>query len=696
MPSLSFVDRKGWWRWSSALLSLVVLVALGCQQRPATPVVKAPEVVGEQRDASLQLAVELLHQASEFTQFNAALNQINGPLAKQAGAVPTLLDDKTRQLVNDLFQPDAAELEDLEAGLTRPLDAAYLQSCFLFRDAARSLEVNGLAPLDQAALGFAWTMRRVLLHEQQDDGLPPHLVLQRGYGSVRDRALVALELLRQWQIDGCLVVFPKKEGGEALLVGIVLPKKDGVDVALFDPRLGLPVTGPLGIATLADVRAKPEWLQASGIGPEQLKQANARPASSLAALAPRMKVLQDLLGNQEPVILYHDVAGWQRGLSGADLPPATWPSQDKQAPARRLRLFYGKEEGGVDAEQRLIRFTLGNILQPAVLYNYEQMKVLKNLQPAEAQDMLTKVITANLFQRYFVEPRMVLLRGRHDDAMKRADRMSSVIENAASAVPIPDAEFNQQIAQWRDRVKEAYRAGEARGKQIWLEDQYLWALIQPDDAVNPQKFVDRKTMLSHIVLRACREPLGNRADAVKAACWEDKAAKLEAQAEARRQAGKQGGGNQDAVSAWKNARSAWAVFLDRGDLTPAQLGNRVKGASELARQGQRELALSVLEQLHLDLRNALAGRLRLAEANLRLGQPKLAGPAFTKLRADLMVFEKSEQPRKFMQDFLDLARTQPALAHQAKRFEMLLRDWTPDGHLAALRQHVERHLETLK
>lgn len=696
MTSCTIACPKRRSHWPIAILTLTLIFIFGCQQRPAAPVAKGPENSGDQRDASLALAAETLRQATDLPQFSAALNHLNGPLAKQAGAVKTSFDEKNGQLVKDLFQPDATELDYLEAGLMRPLDAAHLQSCFLFRDAARSLEVAGLAPVDQAVLGCAWAMRRVLLHEQQDEGLPPHLVLQRGFGDARDRALIAIELMRQWQIDGCLVTMPKKDGGAALLLGFVLPTKDGTDVALFDPRLGLPVPGPHGIATLADVRGKPELLQASGIALEQIKQATTRLACSLTALAPRMKAVEDLLRSHEQIRLYYDIAESQRRLSASGLTLAAWPVGDKQAPERRLLRFYGKEQGGVDAELRLARFMLSNVLPPAVIYRYEQMKVYSNLQPAQAQDTLTKGITANLFQRYFVEPRMDLLRGRYEDAIKRADRIGNVIEDAAFAAPIHDAAFNQQIAQWRDRVKAAYLAGEAKAKQIWLEDQYLLALMQPDDAANPHK-LERKT-LSHIVLRACREPLANQADALKAACWEDRAAKLAGQAEARRQAGKQGG-SQETVSALKNARSAWTKLLDRADLTPVQIRSRVEDIQVMLRQGQRDLALSLSEQLQLDLHHALHARLRLAEANRHIGQAnqaRLAVAAYVKLRDDATALQNAEQPRKFLQDFLDQVRGQSAGAHLARRVEMLLRNWAPDGHLAALRQTIERHLESMK
>jgi len=671
------------------ILIYAAIFSCGCQQRPAAPVVKGPNNVEDERDASLAMAAETLRQATELPHFSAALNHMNGPLAKHAGAAPTHFDDKTRQLVEGILRANPSEMEYIEAALMRPLDAAYLQSCFLFRDAARALEVAGSSPLDQAVLGCSWVMRRVLLHEQQDEGLPPHLVLQRGFGDARDRALVVAELLRQWQIDCCLVTVPSKDGGESTLLGIILPKKDGVDMALFDPRLGLPVAGPQGIATWAEIRAKPELLPAGGIAAAQVKQAAARPACSISALAPRMKATEELLRGHEQVHLHYDIAELERRCGATELTLAGWPVADKQAPGQRALRFYGKEEGGIDTEQRFARYAISTVLPSAVMYRYEQMKVLTNLPP-DARDTLTKGVTANLFQRYLVEPRLALLRGRHEDAIKRVDRIGNVIEDAAFAAPIHDTAFNQQIAQWRDRVKDAYLAGEQKAKQIWTEDQYLLALLQPDDSIHPQK-LERK-MLSQIVLRACREPLGNQADGIKAACWEDRAAKLEAQSEARRQTGKQGG-SQEAISAWKNARSAWAKFHDRAALTPAQLRVRIESINAVALQGQRDVALSLCDQLHLDLHHALHARQRLAEANRRLNQPKLAVQWFTELRDDLTALEKYEQPRKFLQDFREQVRGQ---THQLRRVDLLLRDWTPDGHLAALRQSVERRLESLK
>src|SRR5438132_12750247 len=120
--------------WAAMALLAPMLVSLvgGCT-RPAAPT-KAPAVLPEQRDASVQLALDLFHEAQSASQFRAALNQVSGALATQA-AKSAALDDAARKLAQELLRADAAELDDLDAGSPRPLDAVYLESCFLFRAA---------------------------------------------------------------------------------------------------------------------------------------------------------------------------------------------------------------------------------------------------------------------------------------------------------------------------------------------------------------------------------------------------------------------------------------------------------------------------------------------------------------------------------------------------------------------------------
>ena len=105
---------------------------------------------------------------------------------------------------------------------------------FLFRDAARSLEIPPLTgaggkiakrlPLDYAIAGFDWVVRQVRLSDPKipDAGeqAPPAAILRRGIGSALQRAQVFLALLEQFGLEeadtsglqGCLVYRPDEKG----------------------------------------------------------------------------------------------------------------------------------------------------------------------------------------------------------------------------------------------------------------------------------------------------------------------------------------------------------------------------------------------------------------------------------------------------------------------------------------------------
>ena len=124
------------------------------------------------------------------------------------------------------------------------------------------------------------------LHEQADEGLPVMFVLRRGFGSALDRGLVFLVLLRQFQIEGCLLAAPKDPAG-TILVGMQLPDKQNPALFLFDPRLGRPVPGPgtKGIATLSDVQADPKLLTASGLAMDDVAKLEAFQVTPLEVLS---------------------------------------------------------------------------------------------------------------------------------------------------------------------------------------------------------------------------------------------------------------------------------------------------------------------------------------------------------------------------------------------------------------------------
>src|SRR5262249_15613661 len=136
--------------------------------------------------------------ATDPSSFRGPLRQVEEH-AKANPKVKASLELKPEQkaALREPFNLDAADLEEVEDTTFRPLDAYHLFSCFLLREAAKPIEVQGLPQRQQAAAALAWVMRQVMLQENDAALLPPHLVLGRGYGSARERALVFLSLLQQ-------------------------------------------------------------------------------------------------------------------------------------------------------------------------------------------------------------------------------------------------------------------------------------------------------------------------------------------------------------------------------------------------------------------------------------------------------------------------------------------------------------------
>jgi hypothetical protein len=685
------------YRPSTVAICLVALLA-GCS-RPAPITDSLKNVPTGQADDSLQPALQVLRQASEARHFRDALNLVNAHRVKQEGKLDVHLTDSARTFLKDVVKLDAAELAEVDAGSFRPLDAMHLDSCFLFRDAARAIEVADLSPLEQALVAFGWTTRRVLLHEQRDEGLPPYLVVKRGFGGVRDRALVFLELLRQFQLEGCVVAFPgKPREPETLLVGVLIPSMQGHELALFDPRLGLPLPGGKGkpVATFAAVKAEPNLLAFANIPAAQLVQAEARPAYALTALAARMKFLEESLAGQDRVTFYQDAEALYEKLNATGLKIGAWPAEGPPPPRQLAPLFFPPSEGGRDQSKRLERFAIELVPVAAAVYRLQEMRVLFDL-PDDAQVTLLTII-GDLFTKYYQQPHDMLLRGQYDPAQARIDRIGDVLEQDKFAQQIEETQFQQEVAKWRQQMKDAYLAAarqepgaDRRLKHLWAEDQYLMTLMDVEGSVAPQKFP--RKMLTHIILRAVRERLGNMVDYLKAASWEEKAEKLEAQRRHFQAEGKRHGPVESAAhNAWKNTSGAWDMYIDRAALSPTQMGLRLQRL-----RGQRGdepgAALGALEQLHLELHSILDARLQRAEALARLGQTKATLGLLEQIHADLLAQEKEGALSKEVEHWRAQAAGQTPLVN---RLDLLSRDWTPQGHFYLMRLRVERMMQAWK
>ena len=350
------------------LLGLIVLLVMavfalpGCKRNP--PPVSSLNAKKQAAPADpLKSALDLLRKATEVAHYRDALHQVNAHLSKGTSKQVTPLTAEDKDALGKRYRLNPGEMAELDASLFRPLDAYHLENCGLFRDAGRMLEIANLPPLEQARICFDWVMRRVQLHEQGDEGLPPAFVLRRGFGSGLDRAVVFLTLLRQFQIEGCVLATRERPGQASgpLLAAVLGVQDQKPELILFDPRLGQPVAGPgqRGIATLSEARAHPELLKLSDIAADAVPNLELYQVGPLEALSARMRYLQGMLENRDRVILFQDALATGRDLAkaaGRDV--LVWESSHpkRAAPARALRAFLGPENGGNDKLARHQRF----------------------------------------------------------------------------------------------------------------------------------------------------------------------------------------------------------------------------------------------------------------------------------------------------------------------------------------------------
>lgn len=667
--------------WRS-LPGLVLLV--GCSQsppaKPPVPVRAGPE------SNPAKMASDMLVSATQVGHFRDGLQMFTAALAKQAA--PELTKPQL-EFLRDKAHLSAKEIEDISAAAFTPIDAHYVEAVFLFRDAAASLAVAKLKPIDQAKRVFDWVMRRVLLHEQVDEWLPPAAVLRRGHGGARDRALVFLEVLRQSQLAGCVLAPAGAQADpfDPLLVGVLIPgedKKAKAELALFDPRLGRAVAGPgkAGVATLAQVLAQPELLKPSEIEPATLATLTLHLTCPMSALAPRMKIIedQDLLADPAPPVLYVDLFKLQRDVSeAAGREAVVWNSpaghNAPPSPMRAQAAFLPPEEGGTDKTGRLFHYHLHLAPLSSVIQQYRQWKLFQFL-PAKAQPVFVNFVQ-DLFVKYYVEPEEFLLRGRYEHALKRIHRIEAALVDEEFVAAFDEAVFLKDVAEWRDKVKSVYAESASGGAALWTEDQYILNLLQADSDQPLSKFA--KQALSRVLLAGCKEPLGQQVQYLVASLWQEKAHTAAAQAAIT--GGTRAATARDNVGyAWSNARNPWVQFLSQHGLNSAALRNRLENIRDRRTQGDFEGMVSLWEQLHLDMHAWLQGRRSLAEVLQALGNDAAAAGALLELKSDLASLrDNAERAKPFQQD-LDAFRKsgQSTLTH---RMELLARDWAPRGPL---------------
>lgn len=694
------------------LLSLIFL-GPGCVRQPGNtggPGGKPPN-----RGEHLTAAVKLMREGGEIQHYQNGLSVVNDYLSSappEEGNPVRKLPKVEADALQARFGLEKAQLDYLrQEHFDKGQDAYHLDSAFLFRDAARSAASAVLPKSQQVQDVLGWVSREVLLHEQGEPDLPPAFILRQGFGGVRDRALVFLGLLRQIDMEGCLVSAEEAEGPtKPLLVGVLVPleKPEGkeekdkkepgpglkeskaeLEVALYDLRLGRAVAGPAGkgVATLRQAVGQPELLKPYGF-PAEKEKWNLYLASPLGALAPRMQFLEEPLAAhgrinlfQDVVRLVHDLehASEQMGEENPVVKVASWEAPGKEkaspAPVHLLARFLAAAEKA--PAQRLKRFEFERLAWPEIFRQLKEMRLSPeslDIPLAAGRRLQEKIY--EVFDKFLIQPRNMLLHGRPSDALKRLNRIMQALEDFEAIDPGREAKFSKEVSAWRGQLEKVYAAlarkekgAEGQEAFLWAEDQYLNVLLDVEGDTQKPDRTQRK-ILTAILVRACKEPLSREVRFLEARC-------LLEEAEARQAVlAREGAGKDAARGAWNSAAAAWKAYNDRRAVPPSAVPPRLTEARKYFEAGPGFVGggIYLLEHLHLDLHRGVAARYHQARARFHLGETGTTMALWNRLRADVDAHLTDREAATL----LDKLR-KDADGPLAARLDLLSRDWLPGG-----------------
>jgi hypothetical protein len=594
-------------------VAALALMLLGCGGTPAKNNGTAVnvDVEGSKKasdEETLGSVRDALYTRADLESCQGTVRQLNVYLQQNAQEKPAPRPDPQR----DSLGFDAEEWTEINSRTFTPLDGFYLEECFLLRDAARSLGIDNLPKLKQAEAAFRWVTRQIRLRERRGEIVPPAFVLRRGYGTSLQRSQVFVALLQQLNLTGCLVAFPGKQP-------VVLPAvQDDKEIYLFDTRLGLALPGAAknSILTLSQLRAKPELLapltvdakHPYDIAPEAVQKAEVLVYYPLSAVAPRMRLLQRLLGPRIKVALAIDPEAVAKQLAEAGVTAKTTQQPgDEMAPVRALRVFLPRQEGGagvqVPVDIRLI---------PGIVMPTEAMKVgwtrkifcemetvpwyalppaireLPAMHPlgAEARDRFRGVWVQLMGRTQEARargpeeenpfamgeeqapriktvsdedlPRTMILRGQTD---KAREHLLKVLDALGEQRKIRQSEpkLDAKVDEWLHAVKGMYlRRDESSRAQI----QAAW----------------RQAPVLLLYIDALNAPLTAEARYAVALTNHERAARLEARAAAERN------------DAWQDTLEGWRIFVKSHAAHPAALAAHRLEAEALEAVGKTDAA----------------------------------------------------------------------------------------------------------
>jgi hypothetical protein len=611
------------------------------------------------------------------------------------------LSTKNRSFLEKNVGLTQEELAEVESTSFRTADAHYLDKCFLLRDAARSLDISGLSPLEKAHFHFRWVMRNVLPHEQIASWVPPAFTLRRGFGSPLDRALLFLALLRQSEIEGCLIVVPDAEPKQ-FLVAVLDPNPKTPHLYLFDTRLGLALTGKdgAGILTLKDALDAPTLLKPAMISPDQAKKLEAWLVCPLYALPPRLFELQTRLSKHESIVLWLNTPELFQDITRAtSLPVKVWNFQPQSrtapnSPTRALRRFLPKQEGGLDETKLAAQVTQARVPFQNALFNYAQINLTRDLL-TNTPFQLLQGLTADFFNKYDLQTREMYLRGQYDSMIRRHERLQLFTTDELLAGLLDDRNFRKEAAAWQTGMREAHAAlgdpqTRAQAQQLinslWSQDLFVRWMIE----ISKEEGLERKhekTVLTKILAVGMRDYFDLELAHVQACTNHEKAE----HAQATLQTHKNPAANaQNRVrDAWVIAKNSWANFyLDRIALD-YMIKQRLDQIRDPLRPDEIEQRIAMLETLHLDVHKYIQARLRLAECFEGLGDKAKAKEQLERAKSEIEALEKKGLLQAKIKHLGDTLQIFPGAK---ARLDLLARDWSDAGNYFWIKRHIEQKI----
>lgn len=621
-------------RWCVLAVGIVgIVLSQGCGRSAPQSKSTSPSTAATSSNEALESAREKLSKQVDLFSCRAALQQLNAHLGRSnVDRPPSLTDEEKARLTQELGL-NKDELAEIGSTTFTLLDAHHLDQCFLFRDIARSFDMDFLPPIDQARILFDWVVRQVRQEPRDDAVIPEQYALRRGRGTAYERALIFLGLLDQLSIDGALVSFPQKVQDQIVqrwMPGVLV----GSDLYLFDCHLGLALpAGENRVATLRELRAKPDQLQSLqadakhryDITPEQVQKAEIYVGCPLSALAPRMRYLETALGSGNRVSLADDVFARQeriRKALGGAVPVHMWKEPgDPQAPTRILRQFLPSDEGGVDTRHSYPVSQLPGFAGPLEaelqmpvtrrdFLRFEMVpwtalpKPIRDLPCLVEIGFKPRMVFSLMFEPFYLlpqQPRDMILRGQLDEAVRALVANRDQIEQTRQAVSSRPS-LTQEVMDWTQRAKEV-QADFLRSRDRILKEgrtpegqEALKGQIDAARAPVDAMWKGGEKLLTLLMANAWADAMGGDISYYLALSKQEQAERLQIQLR-RPDASRLDAETRALQELWANSASWWETFEQENASAPSLAAARALHARVSLARGNRNKAIALLEDL---------------------------------------------------------------------------------------------------